>query len=271
MRSYLDVFLNTDNITADMENYLVDTLAQVVTTSDEIFIGYEKPLNAIYIDLEHPNTYNSAVDVAYWNGSTYTSMAINDRTQGLKRSGHIEWSKEISDQVKNTENSLERYWYKLTISLDTNSITINGINLVFASDRDLLEEEPDIIADPRRLPSNRLTFINYHQAARNHMIQDLRNSGKTKIKPDGDLKDLNQFDLHDYRQVNQAAKYLALHKLMLNLSDDPNDVYNQKAQNYLKLYGDAFNVFLLSYDKDDDGEIDNNEKNNFQVNRIVRI
>lgn len=272
-KDFLDIFINSTKVTQELENYAIDAITATLTTSDFVYVGFYKPINAIMIDLEQRNTNASNIRVDYWNGQAWIELNTVERTKGLtEANGHIKWARNIEDQAVNTVETIEQYWYRISVDADTSEIIINGINLVFSSDSDVKEFENNYVNDARRYPKGRSTLGIYHQAARRHIIQDLRNEGKVIYNDDDrqELIDINIFDLLDYEELRLASTYLVCSKWLSNMSDDPEDTYSTKAKEYYELYSKAYNVFILRLDKNNDGKADDNEKNNIIVGKIRR-
>lgn len=271
-KDFFDIYFNSEKLTHELENYSIEQVTKTVLTTDEFLIGYYKPFNAVMISMEQRNINLSNVSVEYWNGSSWIELSIIDRTKGLTQpNGHIKWARNIDDQAKSTVDGLEQYWYRLKVDSDTSEIIFNGINLTFSVDSDLKEFEPDFVNDKRRYPSGRDTLDTYHQAAKRHIIQDLRNEGKVIYNDNQELIDINIFDLLDYEELRLASTYLACSKWLSNMSDTPEDSYAVKSQEYFSLYGKAYNVFMLRMDKNNNGKADTIEnKNSVITGRIKR-
>ena len=107
------------------------------------------------------------------------------------------------------------------------------------------------------------SFIAYHVAARNEMVQALRNGGYRKFEEINNITNITKkymniikWDLLELGEVREAAKYLALSKIFFDVSENVDDKDFQKYSEFKSMYGQAFDLFYLSLDKDDDGEID---------------
>lgn len=270
-KDFLDVFINSTDITRECENYLIEDVQHTLLSTDAIIVGFFKPINAVYIDLEVKNTNVSALDVSYWNGSVYVPMNIIDRTKGFTRSGHIEWPRNIDDQAGSTVEGKEQYWYKITSDTDMSLVEINGINLLFSSEDDMREEEPELASDARRFPTGRNTLVGYLQAAKREIIQELRSKGQVIYNDEQRLINVNIFDLNNYGELREAGKFLSLYKFLMNLSDEPDDIYYTKALRYKENYNLAFNVFNLSIDRNDNGKEEKSETISMTYGRIKRI
>lgn len=253
----------------ELKNYLSDSAdVNLIDGEDSIYIGYYKPIRQIYIELDHSAQHEHTLNFEYYNGSSFTALTIEDYTDKMRRSGFIKWSVP-TDIAKTTVNSIELYWYKLYITGHNDNMEIKGISLVFADDTDLKEIEP-LVND--FLPSGASSFIGFHQAARNEIIQTMRNAGNYKVGKDSlQREELNVFDLLDPEQLKEAGKYLCLAKIYESLSDRPDDNYQAKFIRYYQNYKDALNLYMKSIDLDDDGIEDAFEKNRLNHGRIILV
>jgi hypothetical protein len=134
---------------------------------------------------------------------------------------------------------------------------------VFSSDEDLKEEFPNIL-DLRA--DDTQSLIGFHQATRNDIVTHFRNSGKTIHG-----KALDQWDLLDISEVREAAKFLALSKIMSWRSDGVGDKFAEKAAFFMELYGNKINLAHLSLDNNDNGTTENSEKLAVAPTQMVRL
>jgi hypothetical protein len=195
-------------------------------------------------------------------------LVVTDDTKGLSRSGFIRWEKDIFDtwqaQLVNGES---RFWLRLTFSTDFTA-DLAGLNLIFANDDDLSQVQRDI--DRYRF-SGDSDFIAYHVNAREEILQSLRNSGYTTRLQTESPNDLTQWDLLNIEQVRNAAKYLALANIMFDVSANEGDKYYQKWRDYKGMFGEAFRLYLLWLDRDDDGQLDANEQEWFRSTQLSKL
>jgi hypothetical protein len=264
----LSVIKETVNFSKELENYLTDSITLNFSgPTDYLYIGFRKQFSDIYVELDPATQVSNTLEAEYYGGS-WKSLSIHDKTNSFNRSGFIRWDKSrIDDWEKNTVSGKELFWIRLFLSNPITNLEVNGINLVFADDFDLKESYPDIMDF---LPENSSSFIAYHQEARNHILMYLRNKGKN-IKQQNRYKMLDQFDLHNFDEVRQAAKYLALANIFYNESDSVDDKWKQKADGFYKKYSEAINLGFLSIDENDNGKVDSNESNAIQFITVHRL
>lgn len=261
--SFTDISDNLVDFNAD------DTESVTFASTDYIYVGFNRPINTFYLELSTANTNTSVLSVDYYNGTSYTSVSgLHDSTKGLARSGFVRWDRNLTDEASVAVNSLTRYWYRLSVDVTTSAMVLQGLNLVFADDRDLKREFEEILDF---LPDNTTSFILKHEATRNHVVQDLRADGRFKEDfSSGYAKDITAFDLLDISQVNLAATYLCLSKIFSNVSDEVDDKYIQRSREYMSLYTRAMGTFYLDLDLDNDGKQDISERMRSNTASVIR-
>lgn len=255
----------------DMQDFTRDTNAiNLVSAEDSLYIGYYKPINKFYIDLNTPNSNSNELTIKYYNGSAFADVAGQlDETKGFTRSGFVQWTREQTDQAKTTIDGSEMYWYQVTASADHADAVYNAIGILFADDKDLSEQIPEI-NDAAHL-AGKSSHVLAHVSAKKWIIQDLRNRNYGKRDEDGEFQDITAWDLLQIEQINQAAVFKALSIIFFNFSDEPNDIYEKKSKSYASDYKIAMELSVLRLDLDDDGETDTVEKDlEFKTRRVVR-
>lgn len=253
--------LHDDNATfinhsIDSKNYLRDSYSvDFVAIEDKMYIGLYKPFNSFYIELKTPTI--AAVNTFKIAGNVIT---IQDDTKSFTRSGFVSFEKP-SDWNLETFNGIEAYWVELTSSADF-TLEIQGLNLVFSDDNDLSQEVREI---DKQLAKGDTSFIAYHLAARNEIVQTLRNGGLVKDS-NGVITNLTHWDILDRGEIKQAAKYLALAKIFFDVSKNNDDKSYKRFRDYEAMFGKAFNLYIMHIDKDDDGIKD--ESQDLRINSI---
>ncbi len=245
----------------------------VITLEDQLYVGFEKPINAIYVDIvTAPNDIHDThaiSTVEYWNGTAWAGVSqLSDDTLGLHRGGFIRWDREQDDQATNAVDSATMYWYKINPNEDRAGMVISGLNLVFSDDYELSLEQP-YISDSEFLGSES-SHIKTHAAVKREIIQKFRNKDYVKIDSvTGDKEDINCWDLHDLDEVRLAATYLAISKIYYQMSDDVEDVWAVKSKAYEDKFNKYINLARLSLDTNDDGVIDDVENKAQFKNRFL--
>jgi hypothetical protein len=259
----LTILHDDNSVYADLSNSLVgfdrDTASMTfVTAEDSIYVGFYKPINVFYTELGTVNTNANTMTVKYYNGTAFTACdGLYDDTKGLARSGFTRWGRGQATEAKTTINSVELFWYKIDLSVDSSAMVIDGMNIVFSDDQDLKRELFEI---SKYLPSGETSHILSHVSARDEIIQNLNIIGKIKIDSvSGWAEGITAFDLLDVSEVKLASTYLVLSKIMFAASDEVDDSYMIKSERYSKLSGNIINNIKLKVDRDDDGKVDQSE------------
>lgn len=271
------VFHDNNTVFADVSfeanNYTRDSFGlELIAAEDFLYIGLFKRFNAVYIEMSTVNTNANTFSTAAFSkdGGSFTALTeFKDDTKGFTRSGFISWTRKQTDWDKTTINGEDLFWVRLKPSADHISTTaIQGLNIVFSDDNELLGEFRTI---NDFLATGDTSFITYHQAARDHIVQMIRNRGKSKTDTSNNLSNITKWDLLDKEEIAQAAKHLALSKIFFSVSDGPDDKWYQRYRDHESFYNRAFDVFFLTLDKDDDGTVDTNERLVTTPLRIQRV
>lgn len=263
----LTVIKSLQDYSKELENYLSESVIFNFTTDEYLYISFRKKFSDIYIELRPIEKIQNTLQAEYYNG-TWNSFNVLDCTNGFNKSGFIRWDKStMSDWDKTTVSGNSSFWVRFKLTNAVTNLEVFGINLVFADDNDLRESYPDIL---QFLPEGQDSFISYHQEARNYIISYLRNKGKT-ITQQNKYKLLDQFDLHNFDEVRQAAKYLALSNIFYNESDAVDDKWKQKGDGFFAKYSNAINLNFLSIDENDNGNEDPSESNSVQYVTVKRL
>lgn len=275
MEDKLTLFFNATNYSENLYDYSVDTVTEAFTGGGFIYVGYDKPINSIYVELSTPSATPLSISLDVFTTS-FVTKTFNDRTKGLSRSGFITWDRSTGTEKKTTVNGVNLYWYRITVPQPAAALVFKGINVVFADDNDLKEEFPTLTD---YYPTGQTSFIVFHQAVRKHIIQTLRNRGRTIATGPGNSGGnsnnatrvkFDQWDLLDVEEIRQAAKFMALHKIFSWLSDSPDDKWKQKADEAYSNYGQQIDTFYLSVDDNNDGVAQSSEIQAVDSVRIVR-
>ena len=240
-----------------------------VTAEDSIYVGFYKPINTFFVQMGTANTNAAAMTIKFHNGTIFTNVSgVFDDSVALNRSGFVRWDRNQIDEVVTTINSVEQFWYKLNLSVDSSAMVLNGLNIVFSDDQDLKRVLPE---QDKYFSSGETSHILTHMAARNEIIQSLNLLGKEKINSDGVVEDVSSFDLLEVSEVNLASTYLVLSMIMMNLSDELDDIYMQKQEKYQSKYDKIINSITLRIDADDDGIDDEIEREDQNFGFIRRV
>ncbi len=273
-RLRLSVFHDDNGVFANKSDEALDFSRDtfsitLVAAEDYLYIGFYKPIGAVYCEIATVNTNANTFAMQYYDGTTWSSLeGTRDLTKGFTRSGWIAWTRP-TDWTETAVNSSTMYWVRLRPSVTHSATTVAGINLILADDYDLQTEFPNVI-DTGFIPTGEVSHIRTHTAVRNQLIQDLRNRGYLKLDAAGDWQSITPWDLLDIEEVKQAATYLALSKIFFNYSDDETDHWRSKSKYFEAKYKSNLELIKLTVDSDDDGAVDDAERQTFRVSRMYR-
>lgn len=252
------------DVTAASRDYLRDPVSLNFVANDKLYIGLYKPFNAAYVELV-AEVVGVGVSYAYSDGSTFQPLEVTDDTKGFSRSGFIEWNRNIDGWEEQTVNGETLYWIQITFDASY-GLDYEGFNIVFSSDYDMQVKNPFIMD---YLAKDDNSFIRYHLAARNEIVQTLRNGGYLKMPKGIDdfffqgsvsRENITKWDVLDFEEIREAATFRAMSMVFFNESRNDEDKAYLLYEDYLGKFGQSFKLFYLTLDKDDDGEVDNNEK-----------
>ena len=269
MKKDLYIFKNSgasySDVSIDLNNFIVDSVALTLTTdSDFLTIGLYKQFRNLFIDVKE-NTLAGNVAFEYYNGTAWQSLDVIDETKSLSRSGFVFWELP-TDIAKTTINNRELYFIRVN---GTNNVELNGVNMLFSNDNDLVESYSSI----NDYLGGATSFIGYHQSARKDIVQYIRNEGHVKVSSiDGNIDDLNVWDFMRPEQLRSASKYLVLSKIFGGVADSMDGNFRGLSKDFKKDYENAIETFLTTIDDDDDGVEDDEEQNNsYKATRIVLV
>lgn len=262
--------------TEEAFGYDRDTFVIALETADFLYIGRDKPFNAVYAEVSSANAVSTSLTAEYYNGTAWASLPlVVENTKAFQRSGFIKWALPYSGSSllweENSVNSVSKYWVRLAVAANvTGTTALGGLNIVFSDDQDLKAEDRAIMAMlPRDENDTRMTsHILSHVAARESIVEALRRKGNYKTldlsageNDEGRPVGVDEWDLLDIGQVRQASTYKALSKIYYQASDSVDDIHYAKAKDYDGLYKEALDLFLLTLDTNDDGEPSGSEQN----------
>lgn len=256
-----------DNATfSDFKTEAIDFTRDTFTMAldkdvDYLYVGFYKPINAIYLDLATANTNAGTLDVDYYNGTEFTNVInLYDETASFTRNGFITWDRNLINESETTIDSTEKFWYRIRPSVTHSSTIFNTLNILFSDDQSLKLKFTEVLSKDFLAGENNHNKI--HAAVRDEIIETLRRKGLLKLDGKSDSTsnaNLTPFDLHDIFEVRAAACYLALYTLFFDFSDDPEDIWMAKAKVYKGMYEKNINLVRISIDVNDDGLVTESE------------
>lgn len=251
------------DVSMELNNYAVDQVAySMIEDADYIFIGLYKNFKNIFVETVS-QAIAGEISYEYYDGATWQELKVVDESKDFSRPGFISWSQEL---FPTSINGQELYYVRITGDITG---VLAGINMVFANDNDLSERYRDIA----QYMGNDSSFIAYHQAAKKDMIQDIKNSGQTKVSSiNGSLTDLTVWDFLRPEQVRVAAAYLCLSKIFAGVSDNSEGKFFTLSEGYEKDYSKALETFLLTIDRKDTGTEDLEDQNSsVKLCKVIQV
>jgi hypothetical protein len=264
--------LYDDSVTiADVSNSAADFTGKDFTVTLDVnkylYIGYNKPVKAIYSLLQTANTLDVSLIAEYYNGTSWVSLELCDETDVFKSSGLISHNVP-SDLANATVAGKTQCFIRLSSDAPTDAILFRAINILFSDDTDIGLEFPAILQECY-YPASESNFIKYHVTARNYIMQRLRSLGYIK-SVNGSDENINEWDILDIFELRQASLYYAMSQIFFTLSDNQDDNFFQKYQEYQKKFEESMALGALRVDRDNDGQVDIDEKLPIKSRRWVR-
>lgn len=273
---FLETSLTFEDISMSANQYSRDYFQITLGADQQYYVGFYKPFKQIYVEINEVVT-SGDLSFEFYNGTTFTSLPnLIDRTKDFTRSEFVSWQFQDDSRIddtwkKTTINGIEQYWIKVS-SLVEIDITLSGVNIIYSNDTDLKNEYPRIedYLDPI-LPS----FITFHVAARDEIVQRLRVGGSKTAQTGSnnflnylgnDIRQFNKWDFLNIEEIRNAAKFLTLAKIFFYASENNQDKAFTRYESYMSMFSNAFKSFYLSLDHDDDGNTDSFE--NLSLNDI---
>lgn len=263
------------DISLRLKEYDTPAESLELVTAGALYVGLSKPFDSFYLELETKSIAAAELSAEYYDGTNWQSLVIYDESEGFSKSGFIYFEKP-SDMSAIEVNGDSAFYIRLTSSVDTGAVTCKLCDILFSSDKDLTKIREDIVT---KFALNG-TWITKHIAARDHIIQTIRNEGNVKItKIDNGIveeeifyKDISKFDFLEPMQLRIAARYLALYFIFwYELSDEEGDKWQLKAAEMYKLYEEAIKTYFLALDLNDDGIQDSTDIEKSEAIRTITL
>jgi hypothetical protein len=145
----------------------------------------------------------------------------------------------------------------------THSVLTASEDNLFSTDDDLVKLETDIL---KWLPEGRSNYNYAHRAAQTIILDEMNN--RLIVNSDGSRFTKDQ--LVDIREVQDWSKFKTLQLIFMNISNQPEDVFMQKAKSYAKKADEASRKAAIRFDRDSDGTIDDDEKFDLKTASLFR-
>jgi len=243
--------LNSTEKTLYTASASADTLSFALTTSDAFYVGYKDKFQSRYFLMSTVSAGSATLTVKYWNGTAYTAVTdLVDQTLGFTRNGFISWTNENDWDLKaQTGVTEELYWIEITVSATLTSAVLQCVENIFCDSVLLRSYYPEIVSDTAYLPPGRSDFMEQYIAAKDLVV--------TRLKQDKIIE--NEAQILDINEVAVAATHATAWIILNPIARDDGD--KERAANMFKDFNRELTNSKKSFDFDNSGVIDDNEKN----------
>jgi len=228
------------------------TAAVTLTATGSLYLGYTKPFTSAYISLATASTGSRTLQVEAFDGTSWGYCRKVDDTNGLTRSGNIQWTPPASN-AKATVGGNEQYWVRLSVGTATSATSLKAVSQLFSDDRDLLALNPRILDADFLL--GQASHELHHVMSRDEIVQAFRNKGRRGRDSAQLWTTLTFWDLYDVQEVRLAAAHLAASKVFMTVanSGQADDRWLAKARFHKGEYEKAIKVAYTSFADDVSG------------------
>lgn len=244
LKDRLTILQNVSSTYTDLSFEAFDFLRDSFTVSGTLYVGFEKPINALYFRTKTAASAASVVEWSYWNGSWELIESLYDDTRGLSRDGFVQWERP-EDEVVTTVENRELFWYRFEAPTSEDPIELWGVGPLFCDEHDLKAEYAYVDESLMYPNAAEPTHIGALVSARDRMLKELKASA---------------FDIFNLSDAKDAAVMLALSIIFNAVSDSPDDKWAILSKSYEDEYRSLKAGLLLEIDQDDDGKITAAEK-----------
>lgn len=259
------------DISFEMLDFGRDSYNLALDAGQYFYYGNYKPFKAVYVEMGTVvNAVSTALVIEYFDGSSWVAVSgAVDETKAFTRSGFIQFDRP-SDWASTTVNSIDAYYLRASVPVTlTAGMLVQGINVLFSDDRDLIGVYPTVMD---YLSAAETTFVLRHQNSRDLIMQDLRNHGMVKSPAgSGRYDQLEPFDVLEVDEVRLWSTYLTLSNIFSSLQAREGDFYKEKSEEYRGKAEFYKAATYLSLDKDDNGLLGSTESAlSITTKRLVR-
>lgn len=151
-----------------------------------------------------------------------------------------------------------------TVTLTKNiEVVDQTLDPLWSTDSDLIGYEPDIL---KWVPPGRNTFLNVHRTSQQQILDWL--DSIRVYKPDGSK--LTKFDLQWTDDLRLLSTFYTLKNIFMGLSNKPDDVFKQKADDYDALSKSVQMRGRIQADMNEDENISDAERVDIRSTKLVR-
>lgn len=256
------------DLSQDLEDFGRDPVPiAYVAAEDKLYVGYYKPFKRFFVEFNVANSSELGISVKQYINGSFTEVESRDETKGFTRSGYLRFNNS-DDWALSDIDGTSAYWVRIDLDSDVGlGFSIQGLNEIFSTDDDLREEYAEI---KDFLPDGEDSFILKHQSSKKKIIQMIRNAGQKKAR-NRSLAHINAFDFHfPDAELREASKFLTLHKIFKNIHDTQEGLYAGLARDFKNEFESAYESLFLAIDYDDDGKVDNSERERINTVQFIR-
>jgi hypothetical protein len=267
INEYFTINYSGTDFSRKLKDFGTSSVSIELQLGEYIYIGYEKPFNQIFVELEEVNTSGGLLSAEYFDGSAWQPLnSLIDETEDFSKSGFLFFDKP-SSWAEGEVESVSKFYIRLSTTVSHSvGVLVQGIGILLSNDLDLEGIRSNIVSKH----NNGESWVLKHEAARKAIVDELRRKGNRVVTNDDKnnplvtegkkFKDLTEFDLLEPEQLRQASMYKTLSMIYLDeLSDEEGDKYERQGMRYENSFYQALNVFALAIDFDNDGLADDNE------------
>jgi hypothetical protein len=245
--------LNATEVTYKTDSTSADALSFVLTISDALYLGADKPFASRYFNFATVNTNSVSITIKYWDGSAYVAVEDPiDQTLGFTRSGFVSWQNPggWTAKVQSGVPVQELYWIKIEVSGSLSAGTsLQSITNLFCDDVLLRSYYPEVVANSRYLPPGRSNFMDQLVAGKDLVA--------LRLKQDGIIED--ESEILDINEVAVAATHATAWIILSPIAVDEGD--KERAKDAFDSFNRELNKVKLDLDFDNSGHIEDTEKN----------
>lgn len=174
-----------------------------------------------------------------------------DATGTNPKSWFLDWQYSGTTRTVAVTVRLNGSTLPVTFVKGLNVLSVNE-DMLFSDDEDLMRVDQDIL---KYVPEGRSSMLNYHRAAQEHIIDWFNQQGIWDTERNALVKD----DFVDTSEVNKWSRNYTLHLIYLDLSNDVDDVWARRSNNWLSKAVEARDRSIIRVDIDGDGTIDDSD------------
>jgi len=269
-KEFFTVKYEGTDLSLKVKDFVSNEAALPLEVGQFLYVGYYKPFKNLYIDFSELNVEVATISFEYLTATGWVELTdVIDETEDFLKSGFIYFTRP-KDWVESDQDGETNFYLRVKTDANLTATTkVKGLNVLLSNDNDLIGVRSNIVSKH----NNGKPWIEKHEMARQHIIQQLRNLGYKKATNSKEspiystgasdtiiYTDLTAFDLLEPFELRQASKFFALAYIYLDeLSDELEDKWHRAGLRHEKRADEALNVFMLKIDRDDDGVEDPEE------------